>query len=191
MAASRCWRPAAPTMPVPGACCFRQHQWISMEPPWHSGSGCLKIACLPSFRISRTSARIRLGSWADPGGQSSRDRQRADFVSKLFSSVSISRTHNALFAAIGLRFPLRALGELLRTEGLGQLLYHGAYGTYPAPETSLSTPRDPEVSLEEVSPDHSREAHQGAMNLDGEVRLPITVRWRHPGTHPHWASQLW
>jgi hypothetical protein len=60
-----------------------------IEPPWHSGSVCLKIACPPSFRLSRTSARIRLGSWVDPGwfdpsGQSSRDRPHADIISKFF-----------------------------------------------------------------------------------------------------------
>src|SRR5580704_16750844 len=66
MGASRCWRPAALTTPVPGACCFRLQPWISMEPRSRNGLECLKAACPPSSRISRTSGLIRLTSWVDP-----------------------------------------------------------------------------------------------------------------------------
>jgi hypothetical protein len=61
--------------------------------------GVLKIAC---YRLSEYRQLRHESAWVPGlilGGQSSRDRQRADIISKPFGSVSISRTHNALFAA--------------------------------------------------------------------------------------------
>jgi hypothetical protein len=82
---------------------------------------CLKIACQPSFRISRISARLRLGSWADPGGQ---------------------------IAGKGWRLPRRKLRPSRRT---GSTPVSRSIRNYPAPGTSMSAPRRPEIRFEEVT----------------------------------------
>src|SRR5271170_3738105 len=66
MGTSLSWFPAAAATPVPVASLSPPLRWINMEPPWRSGSECLKAACPPSSRTSETSGATTLVSWVDP-----------------------------------------------------------------------------------------------------------------------------